>query len=134
VAKRTGKVGGLKTVGSERVVPLSPEARGKLDAWRAAGRGEGPVFPTSTGRHWRSDEWRRRVWRPLSAAAGLSGWPPYSLRHTGPAYLLSAGASLVAVAARMGHTTPALVLKNYRHVLPDDQGRLTDLFTRMTTG
>lgn len=48
----------------------------------------------------------------------------HDLRHTHASLLLSAGHSIRAVSARLGHASPAFTLKIYAHLLPGDDERL----------
>ena len=53
-------------------------------------------------------------------AAGLTGVSLHSLRHTHASELLSQGAPITAVAARLGHASPNITLGIYSHALPLD--------------
>jgi len=54
----------------------------------------------------------------------IAGTTPHDLRHTHASLLLRDGASIVEVADRLGHSTPATTLNRYAHTLPGDS-RLT---------
>lgn len=65
----------------------------------------------------------RRAWASTLAAAGITrSLTPYSLRHAFATYALSAGADVGAVAKVMGHSSTAMIHRNYQHVL-DSQRR-----------
>jgi len=56
--------------------------------------------------------------------AGLpAGTSTHDLRHHFASVLLHAGESVHAVAERLGHTTPELVLKVYGHLMPNQEDR-----------
>ena len=59
------------------------------------------VFTSLAGRPLRDGNFRRRVWRPALAAAGLSGTHFHDLRHTGNTLTAAAGASLRELMDRM---------------------------------
>lgn len=123
-----------KTKGSARDVPLSPDARAALEKWRQVrtartDRNAHVMFPGATGEYV-SYQALVKTWNDLAGAAGLDGWVPYELRHTGCSLLLADGGSLIAVARRMGHTNAAMILKTYAHALGDDQQKLADVFGR----
>ena len=56
----------------------------------------------------------------------------HDLRHTHASLLLSAGHSLKAVSARLGHANPALTLRIYAHCMPGDDARLAAAMDAMT--
>lgn len=65
----------------------------------------------------------RRAWASTLEAAGITRpLTPYSLRHAFATYALSAGADVGAVAKVMGHSSTAMIHRNYQHVL-DSQRR-----------
>jgi len=45
----------------------------------------------------------------------------HDLRHVNASLDLSSGTSVKAVAARLGHSDPAITLRNYAHVLPHEE-------------
>lgn len=50
----------------------------------------------------------------------------HDLRHTVASLLLSKGASLRAVATRLGHANPTMTLRVYGHTMPGDDAKLAD--------
>jgi integrase len=128
---RTGKPKPLKTERSARDVPLSSAARAAVEKWLARSPELGPLFPSFTGRYRHYGRFNETVWAKLSVAAGIPDHTPKSLRHAGASLLLASGGSLLAVARRMGHSSPQLILRVYGHVMTDDQRKLADLFEAM---
>jgi integrase len=57
--------------------------------------------------------WANRVWRPTLAGLGVHGFVPYSLRHSYASLRIAEGATVVEVAAEMGHASPVTTLRHY---------------------
>jgi hypothetical protein len=75
------------------------------------------VFSIATGEVLDGDRVRRAHYRYLREL-GLPRVKPGELRHTHATHLLSQGADINLVAARLGHATPAFTLSVYGHLLP----------------
>jgi len=74
---------------------------------------------------------RRRVWTPALAAAGLERPPPKEMRHTFVTLGLAAGAPIEWIAKELGHTNIRTTLRFYARWVPaaDDRAlRLLDAF------
>ncbi|MEA2277912.1 MAG: hypothetical protein QOC78_2872 [Solirubrobacteraceae bacterium] len=119
-AVSVGVVGETKTR-RRRTVPLLPPLAADLAEWRlAAGRppDDALVFPGHDGRPWSPaayKNWHRRVFRPATAAAGLTSARPYDLRHSFVSLLIAEGHNVVEVARQAGHS-PKMALDTYAHV------------------
>ena len=88
---------------------------------------EGFLFASRTGTPMRPSNFLRRIFRPAVRRAGLSPRLRFhDLRHSFASILLSAGASLRAVAAAMGHVSPEVTLRTYAHCLPSDAAKLAE--------
>jgi integrase len=145
-----------KSKASRRTVMLPPFALAALHSHRAgqakAGLLGSPVFCTRDG-GWLS---RRNVLRSLEAVIDRVNDPQrnrkggrrkkdappptprerlkvvpdglrfHDLRHSHASILLSAGQSLRAVSARLGHADPAMTLRVYGHCMPADDARLAE--------
>ncbi len=72
---------------------------------------------TGAGR-WRVNAWRARHWQPAIRATGLAPLRPHDLRHTAVSLWIAAGASPKQITTWAGHTSVALVLDRYGHLLP----------------
>jgi len=59
--------------------------------------------------------WRTRVWHPALRRAGLRSIRIHDARHTHASLLIGAGADIVAVSRRLGHSNPAITLSTYSH-------------------
>jgi integrase len=110
--------------GHTRSVRLLGPVREDLAEWRRVFVPSGDsalIFPTLHGRPWRLgtwQNWRRRVFTPAAAAAGLSGTRPYDLRHSAASLWLHEGRTIVEVATWMGHSGQ-MALSTYLHVMSD---------------
>jgi integrase len=79
------------------------------------------------GRNW----FRRMVWRPSCAAAGLSDLPRFhDLRHSHASWLLAGGADLQVVKERLGHAS-IMTTQRYLHTLPDADETAVEAFSRI---
>lgn len=128
------KTGNLKPPKGKRVrrVVVSATSAAALEQFAAGGsEKDAPLFPSarSRGSHQRINNFTNRVWKPIMIAAGLTGLglTPRSIRHTMATLALAGGASLRAVAERLGHRDPSLTLRIYAHAMPSDQDRIADI-------
>jgi integrase len=79
------------------------------------------------GRNW----FRRMVWRPSCAAAGLSDLPRFhDLRHSHASWLLAGGADLQVVKERLGHAS-IMTTQRYLHTLPEADEAAIEAFSRI---
>ena len=91
---------------------------------------DGFVFALSNGGPLRTANFRTRVWRPATRAAGLEGLRIHDLRHTAVALWIAAGAGPKEVAARAGHTSVSFTLDRYGHLYPEADRALRDRLDR----
>jgi len=78
-----------------------------------------------TGAPLRHGNFRRRVWLPALARAGVSGIHFHDLCHTGNLLTADAGANLRELMERMGHSTTRAALI-YLHTTSERQRRIAD--------
>jgi integrase len=83
------------------------------------------VFASSTGSPLAHSNFRRRVWLPALAAAGLEGIHLHDLRHTGNQLTANAGANPRELMARMGHDSERAAMV-YLHSSRERQRALAD--------
>ncbi len=76
------------------------------------------MFTSSTGGPIRGSNFSRNVWKPAVRAIGRDNLRIHDLRHTCASLLIHAGASLVDIAAHLGHENPTTTLKYYGHLTP----------------
>jgi integrase len=116
------------------VVPavIRPALAGHIATFTAS-QPDALVFTSSTGAPLRDGNFRRRVWRPALAKAGLSGTHFHDLRHTGNTLTAAAGASLRELMDRMGHSSPRAALI-YLHGSDARQRAIADGLSRLVEG
>jgi len=87
------------------------------------------VFPSQTGTPIDQDNFERS-WRRVRRRAQALGVRPLRLhcaRHTWASLALASGKSVRWVADQLGHADPALTLRVYAHVIPNDEPDLSFL-------
>lgn len=94
--------------GDNRTVPLAAPAVETLRAWGKDRLKVGPVFPEGTNLI-------QKAWQKAREDAGLPDVRFHDLRHSAASYLAMSGASLMDIAAILGHKTLAMV-KRYSHL------------------
>jgi integrase len=91
------------------------------------------IFPTATGRPHDSRNISRRVLPRLLGRAKLPAMRLYDARHSCATLLLAAGVNPKIVSARLGHSTVAMTLNTYSHILPSMQQEAADTLARLVT-
>ncbi len=133
------KLKDVKTASSRRRVTLTPQTCRLLEAHREAMRREGrdvnkgPVFVSRRGNFLLRASLSRHFARRLRAA-GLEGTRFHDLRHSCATLLLRAGVSVRSVAARLGHSDPAMTLRVYAHHMPEDDARASTTMAGLLFG
>ena len=88
------------------------------------------LFTTPSGTPVRIANWRHKVWQPAAAELGLPAWAtPYVLRHTAASLTAQRGVPVSAAAAALGHD-PAIFLRTYAHLYPDDLRAVAEAMDR----
>ena len=109
---KTNSYGPPKSASSRRTAILSSSIRSELEA--ALARSVSDIaFPSPTGRVANHSNFRKQVWLPLIATAGLHGVRFHDLRHTYASTLISTGLNPAVVASVMGHSSAAVTLRVY---------------------
>jgi integrase len=90
----------------------------EIDRAGSLWRENGLVFATKIGTPLNRHNLTQRSFRPLLAKAGLPQIRFHDLRHTCATILLSKGVHAKFVQAALGHSTIAITLDTYSHVLP----------------
>lgn len=63
---------------------------------------------------------------PPCCDAGLNPLRPHDLRHTAVALWIAAGANVLEVSRRPGHTSTSFTLDRYGHLFPEADDALSD--------
>jgi integrase len=71
------------------------------------------VFTSPDGAPLHYTNWRRRVWRPATKAAGLPALRFHDLRSTAATALVASGADVKTTQARLGHSSSRVTLDLY---------------------
>jgi integrase len=79
---------------------------------------DGIVFPAPAGGYIRPENFRRRVWTPATKAAGVAPMRIHDLRHTCASLAIAAGADVKVLQRMLGHSSAALTLDRYGHLMP----------------
>lgn len=128
-------VGPPKTRAGRRTVALPRSvvriALAHSESSCGARRGRAWLFPASTGGPMLPTNFRRNIWRPAVARAGMTGLRVHDLRHTAVALWIAAGASPKEVASRAGHTSVSFSLDRYGHLFPAQEDRLVSRLERI---
>jgi integrase len=135
-----------KTARSRRLVLLTPAAVTSLrerrrhciaERLRAGGAWDdrwGLVFSTTTGRPIDGSNLISRSFGPLVARAGVPRVRFHDLRHTCATLLLSKGVHAKVVSDLLGHSTIAITLDTYSHVLPPMQRQAAEAMAGILDG
>jgi integrase len=126
--------GAPKTDAGRRTVALpgfvAQALREHQGKWSQPGP-QGVVFTGPDGGPLRRSNYRSRVWLPCLRQAGLEGLRFHDLRHTAVALWIKAGANVLEVKRRAGHTRSTFTLDRYGHLFPDADEGLADRLDSM---
>ena len=125
-----------KSAAGKRVVVVPAVIRPALAhhlATFTASQPDALVFTSPTAAPLRDGNFRRRVWNPALAQAGLPGTHFHDLRHTGNTLTATTGASLRELMDRMGHSSPRAALI-YLHGSDARQRAIADGLSRLVEG
>lgn len=124
-----------KTKKSQRRIPLAPQTLSALHDHRkgmfAEGHASGPVFCDRLGGFIRISNLRNYSFLKILKRAGLPPIRLYDLRHTSATLLLLADVSPKVISERLGHSTIALTLDVYSHVLPSMGAKAAETMGRI---
>ncbi|WP_323098121.1 tyrosine-type recombinase/integrase [Intrasporangium sp. YIM S08009] len=103
-----------------RSVPVPPALMPALLGMCQGKERDDLLFPAAMGGPIILNNWRRRVFDPACAAAGLVGVTPHDLRHTAASLAVRGGANVKAIQQMLGHASAAMTLDIYAGLFPDD--------------
>lgn len=133
IAESVTEVGGHAVLSTPkthqtRSVPVSPSLLARLVELADGKAPDDVLFTAPAGGPLQLSNWRRRVFEPACAAAGIVGLTPHDLRHTAASLAISAGANVKAVQRMLGHASAAMTLDVYAGLFGDD---LDDVAARL---
>ena len=105
-----------------RSVQIWPALHEDLELWRSRCRSvaaEEPIICDSRGRAWgvyTFGNWRKRIFHPAAARAGVPNARPYDLRHFFCSMLIARGLPITLVAQQSGHSVRA-AMRFYQHLI-----------------
>lgn len=121
-----------KTTASIRSITISKATADlladHLDRFAAPGR-DGLVFPNTAGKPLAESSFYSHHFKKALQACGLQ-CRFHDLRHTSVALAIAGGAHPKAIQARMGHSSIAVTLDRYGHLLPSLDADIADEFDR----
>ena len=117
--------------GVARDVPLSAAVVEMLDLDRDPAS---PLLLGPSGGLVSLGNWRSRVWRPATVAAGLEGLVPHQLRHTAASWAIADGADVKAVQRMLGHKSAKMTLDLYGHLWDEGLDLVADRMTERLGG
>lgn len=115
-----------KTERGRRAVTVPRFIADMLAEDMAGKRPDDLVFATRSGTPLRKANFRKRMWLPALAKAGLDGLRVHDLRHTHVALLIDQGEKPLAIAKRLGHGDAAFTLTRYGHLMHDEDEAIAD--------
>ncbi len=125
-----GNEGPPKSVAGRRTVPMSGHLANSLRHLRLASDYSGNsdlVFPNGSGRFLSHDNMIKRLYKPVLAAARVSGINWHSLRHFAISTWIEAGLEPKAVQTFAGHSGLQITMDRYGHLFAkDDHGAAMD--------
>jgi integrase len=135
---------GTKTTAGRRRIDIDPETMRVLRAWRTGQTQErlawgpgwtdnGLVFTREDGVGLHADRMQYRF-SQLLVEAGVPSLHFHGLRHTHATLLLGQGVPVKVVSERLGHSSPAITLSVYQHVLPGMQAEAAALAASLVDG
>lgn len=108
-SEMTGELTAPKTPAGTRWIDLDAELLTELKKLKLRSGAQAHPFAFDPR------NWRTRVWAPALRRAGLRSIRVHDARHTSASWLIGAGADVVAVSRRLGHSNPSITLNTYSH-------------------
>ena len=109
------RAGAGKTKGSNRILSVSDELADQITA-RVAVMGRGLLFPSGAGNPQAPNNFRRRVFYPAAARAGIDGLAIHGLRHIWATTMLAQGTPPHILMSQGGWSSLA-AMGNYAHLM-----------------
>lgn len=132
----SGEYGELKSKYSDRFLDLTPGIIKLLEMQKELLKKKGfhkneYVFCGIRGGHLNSNTFSQQFWNPLLERAGVNARGMHHLRHTFASELLADNADLLVVSKLLGHSSPAITLDFYAHVMPPKRSQVANKIDRL---
>lgn len=115
-----------KTRAGRRVVTIPrPVMQELVEHMARYSEPDGLVFVAPEGGPIHRSLFRSRVWLGAIRKAGVAPLRFHDLRHTAVAFWIAAGAHVKEICELTGHSSAAVVLDRYGHILPSSREKLT---------
>ena len=121
----------LKSKAAYRTVPLPRFVTTEVEATIPVNAsGDHLVFHAPTGGPMRTNNFRKRYWRPAVERAGLGRLRIHDLRHTAVSLWIAAGATAKQVQTWAGHSSITTTYDRYGHLFPGTEDRVMSALER----
>lgn len=118
-----GKLGRVKTAGSNREIKMTEPVREALLTIRKGAKDDAFVFCDKNGQCMVPDHFREVVWKPLLKKIGLEYRSPLQTRHTFATLAIDAGENLSWVRETLGHASLQMIFNvYYKWIKRNDDG------------
>ena len=131
---REYKVSPPKSASGRRSVAIPAFVATALEQHLERYAGAGPdaiVFSAPKSGHLHLENFRKRVWDPTVARAGLVPLRLHDLRHTCASLAIAAGVDVKVLQRMLGHASAALTLDRYGHLMPGQAETIADRLDAM---
>ena len=108
-----GKLGRVKTAGSNREIKMTEPVREALLPIRKGAKNDAFVFYDKNGQCMAPDHFREVIWKPLLKKISLEYRSPLQTRHTFATLAIDAGENLSWVREMLGHTSLQMIFNVY---------------------
>jgi integrase len=110
------RIGPTKSLGSDRVIHVSPELLAELDYSHEF------LFTSTRGNPVQSKSFHQDVWTPAVRRADLGFRPRiHDLRHTCATWMIADGVDPKVVQEQLGHESIRMTMEIYAHAMPTQQ-------------
>lgn len=108
-----------KNDGSQRDIEMSSLVFDALKKHFEIRTSDELVFPLSSGTPIRTNNFIRRIWKPLLSNLNIEYRNPYQTRHTAATIWLAAGENPAWIASQMGHANTTMLFTIYARFVPN---------------
>ncbi len=117
---RAREIKDTKSRASTRTIRITPDVAEVIEQ-QCEGRGADEwLFLSKRGCPVSPNNFTKREWKQACAAVGVKGYTVHDLRHTTASMMIKRGINTAAIAAYLGHSSPAVTLKFYAGFFASD--------------